>query len=161
MDVDQDKLQMLLDRMEISNTVIRYATAVDTRDWNLYRSCFTDEIELDFPGWAVGTHKADEWVEMVRQMLGGFTATQHLSSNHAITLSGDEATCVSYMQGQHYLPNDTGDSALTIGGYYTNDLVRTKDGWKISACRLTVTWYAGNRYVFQLAKECLAASGQP
>jgi hypothetical protein len=157
---DQDKVQLLLDRMEISDTVVRYATAVDTRDWKLYRSCFTDEVELDFAGWAVGTHNADEWVDMVRQMLGGFTATQHISSNHVIKLNGNEATCLSYVQAQHYLPNDTGDSALTIGGHYKNDLIRTEGGWKISKCRLKITWYAGNRYVFELARMRLAESEQ-
>jgi hypothetical protein len=148
-------LQMLLDRAAISDTVIRYATGIDMRDWAAYRSCFTDEVEIDFTSWMGGTPRrmaADDWVAMVRETLSGFAATQHISSNHVITLDGDEATCVSYMQAQHYLPNDQGDNAFTLGGYYTNRLVRSADGWRIRACRLTVTWSTGNRHVFELAR---------
>jgi hypothetical protein len=56
------------------------------------------------------------------------------------------------MQAQHYLPNDQGDNVYTLGGYYTNRLVRTPRGWRIWACRLTVTWATGNRYLFDLAR---------
>ena len=48
MAIDEDQLQFLLDRAAISDVQLRYATGVDTRDWRLFRSCFTDEIETDF-----------------------------------------------------------------------------------------------------------------
>jgi 3-phenylpropionate/cinnamic acid dioxygenase small subunit len=152
--MDESKLRLLLDRMEIGDTVHRYASGIDMRDWNLYRSCFTDDIELDFssadPAMPTAI-KADEWVNFVRAALGGFESTQHISSNHVITVKGDEAGCVSYMQATHYLPNDRGDNSFTLGGYYTDNLVRTSNGWKIKKRRLTVTWSAGNRSVMELA----------
>jgi hypothetical protein len=156
--MDEAMLKKILDRMEISDTVIRYATGVDMRDWETYRSCFTDEIEIDFSSWSKDLSsrlKADDWVDMVRKTLTGFEATQHISSNHVIELNGDEATCTSYVQAQHYLPNNQGHNAYTLGGYYTNHLLRTPGGWKISKCKLTVTWTDGNRHVFDLARERL------
>ena len=36
--MDESKLKLVLDRMEISDTVIRYATGVDMKDWDLYRT---------------------------------------------------------------------------------------------------------------------------
>lgn len=157
---DDDALRTLLDRQAISDTVIRYATGIDLRDWEAYRSCFTDEVEIDFTsfgGGEPGVMQADDWVAGVRAGLSGFAATQHISANHVIEIAGDEATCVSYMQAQHFLPNDRGDATLTLGGYYTNALVRTPDGWRIRRCRLTVTWTTGNRHVFELARERYAA----
>ena len=154
--MDQAQLQALLDRMAISDIVVRYATGIDMRDWAAYRSCFTDDVEIDFTSWSGGepsTMKADDWVALVRATLSGFAATQHISTNHVITIDGDRATCVSYMQAQHYLPNAQGDNAFTLGGYYSNRLVRTADGWKIRGCRLTVTWSTGNRHVFDLAAQ--------
>jgi 3-phenylpropionate/cinnamic acid dioxygenase small subunit len=156
-------LQALLDRAAISDTVIRYATGIDMRDWVAYRSCFTDEVDIDFTSWMGGTPTrmvADEWVAMVRDALSGFAATQHISTNHVITLEGDEATCVSYLQAQHYLPNDQGDSVFTLGGYYTNRLVCAPDGWRIRACRITITWSTGNRHVFELARARAVQPGQ-
>ncbi len=35
------------DRTQICETVYRYATGIDTRDWDLYRSIFSDEVEID------------------------------------------------------------------------------------------------------------------
>jgi hypothetical protein len=46
--VDDANVGYLLDRLAISDVQLRYATGADTRDWALYRSCFTDEIETDF-----------------------------------------------------------------------------------------------------------------
>ena len=159
--MSDEALHMLLDRQAISDTVIRYATGIDMRDWEAYRSCFTDEVDTDFTSFGGGepqTMQADQWVAGVRAGLSGFEATQHISTNHVITLDGDSAICVSYMQAQHYLPNDEGDSSLTLGGYYTNSLVRTKDGWRIRRCHLKVTWTTGNRQIFELARARYAAA---
>jgi hypothetical protein len=38
-----------------------------------------------------------------------------------------------------------------IGGFYTNQLRRGSEGWKIHACKLTVTWEMGDRGLFQIA----------
>ena len=137
--MDEKKLQTLLDRMDIVDTSIRYATGVDMRDWEIYRSCFTDELEVDFTG-TPETQKADDWVNTARQLVSPYTATQHIITNHNITIEGDEATCIAYLQAQHYRSDDTGVSALTVGGYYTNKLVRSPEGWKISKLKLTITW---------------------
>ena len=40
-----------------------------------------------------------------------------------------------------------------MGGYYTNRLVRTAEGWKLCAITLTVTWNRGNRHVLRLAQR--------
>lgn len=154
--MNEARLQEMLDRQAISDTVIRYATGIDMRQWDVYRSCFCDRVDIDFTSFSGGrpvTVSADDWVLQVRSTLSGFAATQHMSTNHVISVSGDEATCVSYMQAQHYLPNDKGGSTLTLGGYYTNSLVRIDEGWKIRRCQLSVTWTTGNRHIFELAKD--------
>jgi len=39
----------------------------------------------------------------------------------------------------------------TMFGYYTNRFVRTSAGWKIRACKLTLSWQTGNPQIFTLA----------
>ena len=137
--MDEKKLQMLLDRMEIIDIQNRYATGVDTRDRDLYRSCFTDEMELDMSGMGLGEPmkiSADVWVDRAVSLVSGFKSTQHIITNHVITIEGDEATCVAYLQARHYNP----ESMYTVGGYYTNRLVRTPEGWKIRRLKLTPSW---------------------
>ena len=57
--------QLVADEREISQTVIQYATGVDMRDWELYRNCFTDPVEIDFScsGSLHRVMPVDEWVE--------------------------------------------------------------------------------------------------
>lgn len=147
------QLQLLTDRAAISDVLHRYATGLDTRDWTLYRSIFTDEVEMDFSsiGMAAGRVKADDWVERARVLFAGFDATQHLSANHVHDIRGDEATCTSYMRAEHFVLTSEGENYYTMGGYYINRLVRTSYGWKLAAVTLTVTWNRGNRHVLRLA----------
>jgi len=147
-------IETLIDRAEISDVVLRYATAVDGRDWELYRAVFTDPLTVDFSSWSGEpemTLQVDEWVERVRKTLSGFNATQHLSSNHVITLKGDRATCVSYLVARHYLVEGSERRMHSIGGHYTNQLVRLAGDWKIARCALTVTWEMGDRGLFDIA----------
>jgi pantothenate kinase len=137
--MDEKKIQTLLDRMEIIDTETRYAKGVDTRDRDLYRSCFTDEMDLDMSGMGTGEPmkiSGDAWADQAISLVSGFQSTQHIITNHVITIDGDRATCTAYVQAQHYNPQNM----WTVGGYYTNTLVRTAEGWKISKLKLTPMW---------------------
>jgi pantothenate kinase len=137
--MDEKKIQTLLDRMEIIDTETRYATGVDTRDRDVYRSCFTDEMELDMSGMGMGEPmkiSSEVWADQAISLVSGFEATQHIITNHVITIEGDRATCVAYVQAQHFNPQNM----YTVGGTYTNTLVRTPEGWKISKLKLTPSW---------------------
>ena len=144
----------LIDRAEISDVVHRYATGIDHRDWPLFRSIFTDQIMLDFSSWSGEPRHATSsaaWAAGVEKVLSSFDATQHVSSNHVITLDGDRATCVSYMMALHHLVTGDTREMHAIGGWYTNRLVRTGEGWKIADCTLTVRWEMGDRGLFARA----------
>lgn len=39
---------LVADRMAISDVVISYATALDTRDWSLLRSILCDRVWIDY-----------------------------------------------------------------------------------------------------------------
>ncbi|WP_428310532.1 nuclear transport factor 2 family protein [Hydrocarboniphaga sp.] len=139
----------LLDRAAISDTIFKYATGIDRRDWPLYRSIFTDEVEFDFTSWrgVRETMRADDWIVSVRQTLACFDATQHNMTNPVITLAGDEATIVVHMVAMHHFEGEM----QQLGGFYTNRLRRDASGWKISACCLTITWEQGERALFERA----------
>jgi SnoaL-like protein len=150
--LDETRLQQLLDRAEISDVQLRYATCIDTLNWELFRTCFTDELEVDFSssmGLPVVHVTADEWVENTKSVLGVLKATQHVIANHVITLDDDDhATCVAGVRARHHEPNSTGDSDQTAYGYYTNRFERTSSGWRMSVLKMTATWSTGNSGVF-------------
>lgn len=153
-------LQWLLDRTEAVDVVYRYATSIDTRDWELHRSIFTDEMESDFSSLGSGTApqptsmSADAWVDGLKALMPGFEATQHSMTNPRVSIDGDEATVVMYMQAEHYLLDDEGEREFwSIGGYYTDRLVRSGDSWKIRSVRLTVTWQRGDQAIMATAMQ--------
>ncbi len=147
--------QTLLDRAAISDVFHRYALGADTRDWELFRRCFTDDVEVDFTSLWPGAvfHGADVWVAKARDVVNALDATQHIITNHTHDIQGDTATCTAYLHAQHVFKNDVGGDQLILGGYYRYEMVRSSDGWKIRKYSLTVTWTNGNSALFDLADE--------
>jgi hypothetical protein len=129
-------LQELLDRSEIVALFNRYAQAIDQRDEALYRGCFCDRVDILTPGTQMDDGDADEWSALAVRAVGVFQVTQHVITNHQITLTGDDASCVAYLRAQHWNP----DGSLMVGGTYSTKLRRSDDGWKIARFEMTVSW---------------------
>lgn len=153
-------MQEMLDRNAIIDTINNYAFGIDLHNWDLFRSIFTDEIEVHIgsPEDGPGIVTADAWTEIVRNGLSGYKGTHHFFSNFRINLDGDQASTIVYFQATHFLPNDQGDNLRTLAGYYNHDLVRTDAGWKIRNYTLNTVWTEGNQALGTLAAEQWQAS---
>jgi hypothetical protein len=152
----------LEDRVAVLETVYKYALGIDTRDWGLYRSIFTDDIEVDFlsyDGQTVGRLKADDWVERLKPLFSGLAATQHILTNPIVTFDERGATCRIYMQAEHFLIDDNGNTNFAIGGYYTNRFVIQGDHWLITSVTLTVLWRRGDPEIMVKAFEKGTSAG--
>jgi len=139
-------LQALADRQAIVDTVVRWASALDAKDWTAARSCFTDEVESDYGdlrGTGAERLSADAFVDLRRRALERLT-THHASTNHLVTLDGDRATCASAMLIHRLDPARAADNTFDTLAHYTHTLVRTPHGWRISRVRQAVAWNRGN-----------------
>lgn len=144
------------DYHEIVRRRYEYALSIDTRDWALHRSIFTDEIHMDFSSYSGqpgSSMSADAWVSGLKPLFTGLQATQHVMTNPIVDVDGDAARLRMYMKAEHFLNNDSGSFDFAIGGYYDDRLVRTDAGWKISSVTLNVFWSRGNRHIMELARE--------
>ncbi len=145
--MDTNKLNELYDRTQIAEVIYRYATGVDGKDWELFRTCFTDPVNADFTSTGVPaprTFPLDTWIRVVQKTLAPFRVTQHYNSNVTIKVNGDEATAVVYLKARHLPADDPEDKKFwDVGGYYTDRLVRTPQGWKIAGVKFTQTWTEG------------------
>jgi 3-phenylpropionate/cinnamic acid dioxygenase small subunit len=139
------------DRIDISDVLIRYMTALDTRDWDLLHTCFTEDAVLDFGTLA---RRRDGWTDILGAagIVTGYDRTQHMLSNIVITIDADEAQASSYFHAVHVIDGE----ALTIGGVYRDRLVRTPAGWRIAHRSLDPVWQSGDS---ELATTAHARAG--
>jgi 3-phenylpropionate/cinnamic acid dioxygenase small subunit len=128
------------DFAEISALLYRYARAVDTKDWELYRSVFTDDARIDYSsaGAAVGTR--DEIVDWFAANFGVIPWSMHYITNiEVVERDGDTAKVQAMFYNPMQLPGMTEPSAC--GGYYHHELVRTSDGWRSRNLREDNVWF--------------------
>jgi hypothetical protein len=144
------------DYRAVCEVVYTFAEGLDSRDWQLYRSVFTSEIEIDysfFHAGQKGTVSADDWVSNVERRLSRLDATQHSMSNPRTRLSGTQAECTMYVQAQHVVAIDGAKAWCTVGGQYTFRLVRGADRWLIRSVALMGRWITGDERVLAVARE--------
>jgi hypothetical protein len=141
----------------VTETVYRYATGVDRRDWTLYRSLFSDTVTIDFSSFSPNqppprVMSSDDWVAGIVPLFTGLAATQHSMTNPLASVDGDAATITMYMQAHHVYDPDDPASWYTVGGYYDDTLARVDSRWLLTSVRLTVTWRAGDPRIIELAR---------
>ncbi|CAB4877237.1 unannotated protein [freshwater metagenome] len=154
----EDRLTELEDRRLIDDVLYRYAQALDSRDWELLRSCFTPDAVADYLELGGINDGFEAILTLCRGALDGLDATQHLIGSPLATIDGDTATATCYLQAQHVFNGADGGDHFLVGGTYVDKLVRTPDGWRIKHRTLHATWTAGNPGVFAAGAERLAGN---
>ena len=121
--------QLLADRIALQDVLLKYAAGVDERDFDLYRSCFADDVEV--VGFGEQTvHGADNWLDFVKTALEQYNATQHMLGPQLATVEGDYATTRTEVQALHYLKAKEG-ATLTLWGTYKSKMRRMDGEWRI------------------------------
>jgi hypothetical protein len=134
-------LQELSDRLEINDLLVRYCTAVDRMDWDLYRSCFLPDAVIDYTeagGPRGSTQEVSDWLA---QTMPNFPKFQHLIANSEVTVDGDTGTGRTMLFNPMGLPGpDGGLHVAFVGLWYNDTFVRTGEGWKFASRREEVSW---------------------
>jgi 3-phenylpropionate/cinnamic acid dioxygenase small subunit len=136
----------LVDRLEIERLIVKYAWAIDEKDWDALDTVFLPDAYLDYssnPGGAAGPYgEIRSWLE---KSLAPFPVTQHLVTNIDVTLDGDRATARTMVYNP--MGAATRDGPLHyffLGGRYDDELVRTNEGWRIAKRVETLLWFQGS-----------------
>ena len=129
-------LQELSDRIEINDLLIRYTKAIDQKDWKLLDTVFTPDAELDYvsSGGIEGRYpEVRAWLE---KALAIFPVTVHYVTNSEVTLQGDRASARTAVYNPMFFKNPDGTlHHFAVGAYYVDELVRTKQGWRVAKRR--------------------------
>jgi len=129
-----DSVQYVADRIALMDVMLKYTKGVDNRDLALYRSVFTDDVEVVGFG-ANSYHGGDAWTAYVKEALAQYGPTQHMLGPQLATVDGDNAHCRTDVQALHYL-KDKPDTTLTLWATYESDMKRVNGEWKIARHQL-------------------------
>jgi hypothetical protein len=136
---------MIGDRAAVIDTVNRYATALDARDWALLDDVFTPDAVGDYGAGELTGREALR--DMVRRRVGGGGPSQHLLANHRVELDGDSARCVCQVRAFSAGAGPAAGQSYEVLGEYRDQLVRTKEGWRIARREMRIHHEIGTRDV--------------
>ncbi|HET9078477.1 MAG TPA: nuclear transport factor 2 family protein [Acidimicrobiales bacterium] len=131
-----------LQEKEIVDLTIRYTWALDHRRFDDLAQVFADDGVADYGRLGVLTGPAAIG-QACAGALARFDRTQHIVSNHQVTIDGDTAQGRCYVQAQHVWRDRAGDRNYTVAGSYLDRYRRTGAGWRIAHRTLRVTWTDG------------------
>ena len=145
----------LSDRMAIIDVVNSMGTLADLGQYSQLQQLFTEEVIVDytslFPG-EVQNIPSQQLMTQWQSVLPGFDATQHMITNHQITVDGDEAKAIAYVRATHKL----GDGMWVVGGYYVDELAKIDGVWKLEAIQYNALYESGDRRLIEQAAAKVA-----
>ncbi len=131
---DAAAVRRLADRAAIQDLVHAYATGVDARDLAAVAACFMPDCVYE-GSLARGTI-ADALASLAAAM-ARYVRTMHFMGTQTIALEGERARAQTCCLAYHVRPDRT---LSTVAVRYHDTLVRTPDGWRISARRVETDW---------------------
>ena len=90
-----DKLQSLLDAQQITQLLLKYPVALDSRDFDLLESLFTPDARIEIP--VAGTYDPAGFRVASEQGLARLDATQHFVGQPLLNIEGECASARSYL----------------------------------------------------------------
>jgi hypothetical protein len=129
----------MMDEAAIAALLYRCARAVDTKDWELYRSVFTDDAYIDYSSAGAAAGSRDEVADWLGEGFATIPMSMHYITNIESDIDGDTARVRAMFYNPMQLP---GMAELSYcGGHYYHELVRTPDGWRSRHLREENVWF--------------------
>jgi ketosteroid isomerase-like protein len=128
----------LLDRAAITETLYRYGSCIDRRDYAGLRAVFADDVCAQY-GNGDPIVGADALVRWIDESAKGCLWQHHMLSVYHIDVRGDEANALVYHTSHRVFEDDPGTVGVLVGRYY-HVLRRTADSWQIGNLLLEVLW---------------------
>jgi len=147
---NEQKIQYLLDRFEIQDVIVKYSFGQDLHQGadndvaDTWKDVFTPDAVLDYSAAGAAPTIYPEMIKIMRGdgskpgNMSGFSNWQHLAGNPVVCINGDTAQARTDMWMTHKgktVHNEQAHS-LYVTGAFTDELLKTEKGWRISHRRL-------------------------
>jgi len=131
-------IQLLLDKQEIHDCIVRYCRGVDRGDVELIRSAFHPDAYDDHGIRKGKPHElAEAQIQMSRHL---FKSTTHFICNELVEVQGDVAYSESYALACHRFERDGKEYDLVTSGRYLDRFERRNGVWKIARRVCVIDW---------------------
>lgn len=131
------------DKLEIIDVMNNYAKGIDTKNYDLFRSIFEKDVEVEIiydsgfrSGEPVSFEGLDDWANYVEKAISEYKSTQHMLGNPLIIFENGIAKARTDLQASHYY-KDKENEKTTLWGYYDTHMINKNGSWKIVKHTLT------------------------
>jgi ketosteroid isomerase-like protein len=131
-------IEAVRDRLDITDTIYRYASNIDRRDIKGVRDLFHDDIWAQYGNAEpmVGGDTVAGWIDDATR---DCVWQHHLLSVYHVDVDGDRASALVYHTSYQVMASNPGVVKLLVARYH-NELARTGHGWKISRLVFEILW---------------------
>ena len=130
--------EALQDRLDITDTIYRYASCIDRRDIAGVRATLADDIWAQY-GNAEPMRGGDTVAAWIDSATVDCIWQHHLLSVYHVDLNGDVADALVY-HTSYQMMAAAPDLVNVLVARYHNQLTRTEDGWRISRLVFEILW---------------------
>jgi hypothetical protein len=136
--------QQLEDQAQIDRVLKLYFRGADRTDWELIRSCFFQDAQVDMTSDFFQGDR-DRFIDDYLRSpaaLGGFTRTMHIAGNTIIELDGDIAYTETYVTAHHTTTDDHewAGKFVTVWLRYIDRFERRRREWRIAKRNIVIEW---------------------
>ena len=133
-----DRLQVLLDKQEITELVHTYCNAMDRRDYDLLRTLYHDDASDDHGTFFKGP--AVEFIEQLPAIQAPMNILHHNITTLNIAVEDDYGEGEVYVLAVHQAAIEGRMVDLLIGGRYFDKYEKRKGVWRYSERTVVADW---------------------
>jgi hypothetical protein len=128
----------LVERQAVEDTLLRYASAIDTKDYATLRSLFCDDVRGQYGD--VVVEGADELLRWIDGMTVDRSWQHHLLSVYHVDFVSDAEACALTYHTSHQTNAATPDRCTKIVARYRDTVRKVEGGWKIAEKVMEIGW---------------------
>lgn len=132
------ELSALQDRLDVADTIYRYASTIDRRDMEGLRRVLADDMVSQY-GNAEPMKGGDTVAAWIDSATADAIWQHHLLSVYHTDIDGDRAKALVYHTSYQCFTTDPVGVRVLVARYH-NELTRTATGWRISKLLFEILW---------------------